>query len=1110
MFKQLHYFKSWLLLMLCTFVGASSAWAEDVTIGVGTSSITWTADGNNYQATSGDFTLRYEKGSYTNSISGGLQSKELRLYSGTNFVVSSTKTITKIVYTVADGSGNNYSVSALSTADGHLVSGVWTGSANSVSASLSAQNRIKSVTITYEGSDPSDTRTSTAVTIDASGITNTNVFNGTAAGSLSATVKAGETTVDGASVSWSSDDTGVATIDATGAVTLVGAGSTVITASYAGDETNYKPSSDTYTLTVTNADPSAVWVKVDLADLKASDVFVIVGNNGSNYALSNDKGTGSAPSAVAVTVDGNNLTGTVADNIKWKISGNATDGYTFYPNGSTDTWLYCTNTNNGVRVGTNDNKTFEIKDDYLYNKGTSRYIGVYNSEDWRCYTSINSNIKDQSFAFYKKPSSSTKEDAGLVYATTSYEVNLGESFTAPELTNPNNLTVTYASTNTDVATVEASTGAVTLAGAGSTVITASFAGDDTYEAGSASYTLTVVDPNAPGTENNPYTVAQAIDNTPSSGTSANVYIKGIVSQFFGADITDDNYHRYYISDDGTTSTQLLVFGGKGLNDVAFSSADDLLLGDEVVIVGQLKTYSNAPEVAGDNYIVTLNRKTLSSITLSGTYATSFVEGSEFNHDGVVVTARYSDQTTADVTSQAEFSTPDMTQVGEQTVTVSYGGKSTSYNITITEAPTHTATFSVNGTTSTEDFKEGAAITFPSVTAPTGYTFMGWTETAISTTQETAPADLTSSTTMGNADITYYAVFAVGTGSGEDTYEQLTSQSFDANATYVIAGKQSSTVNTMYYLQSYGGTDEDVNWGVATTTPATATPVQFTLSGTASALVAQDNSGNYLTCFSAKKFAMSSTSTTVYLDEDGAIKSASDGNLLRYNYNSGNGGFRWYAGTTGTQAYFYKVIPGTTYSDYCTTIQPVAITITSAGAASFSSTKALDFSNVEGLKAYKATSKSDSYVHLDEVAQVPAGAGVIVKGAEGTYNVPVATGDVAALDGNLLVGTAEAEYTVGDDYGKVFKYVKTNTGVVGFQKAKEGWTCQVGHAYLYFPETQAREFIGIFDEDISTGIEAIDNSQLTMDNDAPAYNLAGQKVGKGYKGIVVKNGKKVVK
>ena len=57
----------------------------------------------------------------------------------------------------------------------------------------------------------------------------------------------------------------------------------------------------------------------------------------------------------------------------------------------------------------------------------------------------------------------------------------------------------------------------------------------------------------------------------------------------------------------------------------------------------------------------------------------------------------------------------------------------------------------------------------------------------------------------------------------------------------------------------------------------------------------------------------------------------------------------------------------------------------------------------------------------------------------------------------------------------------------------------------------QDFVLYLDDDnTTTGIEAIENGQLTIDNDAPAYNLAGQKVGKGYKGIVIINGKKVVK
>lgn len=84
-----------------------------------------------------------------------------------------------------------------------------------------------------------------------------------------------------------------------------------------------------------------------------------------------------------------------------------------------------------------------------------------------------------------------KENAGLAYSASEATVTLGqEPLTLPTLTNPNNLDVTYSSSDEAVATVSA-TGEVTPVAAGTAVIKASFAGNDTYNAGSASYTLTV-------------------------------------------------------------------------------------------------------------------------------------------------------------------------------------------------------------------------------------------------------------------------------------------------------------------------------------------------------------------------------------------------------------------------------------------------------------------------------------------------------------------------------------------------------------------------------------------------------------------------------------------
>lgn len=154
------------------------------------------------------------------------------------------------------------------------------------------------------------------------------------------------------------------------------------------------------------------WEKVALADVTSSDVVVITMYNISTskyYAMSNENGAGAAPSAVQVTVANDKITSTVADNLKWNITPSS-GSYTIYPNGTTETWLYCTGTNNGVRVGTNAVKAFGTETAssdnggglYFKHTGTSRYVGAYNNADFRCYTSINANIKNQNLVIFKE------------------------------------------------------------------------------------------------------------------------------------------------------------------------------------------------------------------------------------------------------------------------------------------------------------------------------------------------------------------------------------------------------------------------------------------------------------------------------------------------------------------------------------------------------------------------------------------------------------------------------------------------------------------------------------------------------------------------------------
>ena len=72
-----------------------------------------------------------------------------------------------------------------------------------------------------------------------------------------------------------------------------------------------------------------------------------------------------------------------------------------------------------------------------------------------------------------------------------FEASLEGANTFPTLVNSNGVTVEYSSSNTDAATINASTGEISLVGVGSTTITANFTGNPSFKANSVSYTLNV-------------------------------------------------------------------------------------------------------------------------------------------------------------------------------------------------------------------------------------------------------------------------------------------------------------------------------------------------------------------------------------------------------------------------------------------------------------------------------------------------------------------------------------------------------------------------------------------------------------------------------------------
>ncbi len=244
-------------------------------------------------------------------------------------------------------------------------------------------------------------------------------------------------------------------------------------------------------------------------------------------------------------------------------------------------------------------------------------------------------------------------------------------------------------------------------------------------------------------------------------------------------------------------------------------------------------------------------------------------------------------------------------------------------VTVWEKPTATFTDALHGLTTDEngvslssfnlEAEQGTPVVFPTLanqdkSAGTCegeyYIFVGWT---MSDNNDDPEDHLVTSHFLANGEaITYYAVWADAAGS--TTYTKLTSNSFSTSAHYVIGAESEGTD---YFLYSCEKTDANNSWGLVSSDPATDAPIQFTLSGTASALVATSTeaTARYLNPASGKQFfGMSATSKTVVLGASGTIESTADTyNNLRYN---SVGGLRWYTGTTtGDPAYFYEVTSG---------------------------------------------------------------------------------------------------------------------------------------------------------------------------------------------------------
>ncbi len=185
---------------------------------------------------------------------------------------------------------------------------------------------------------------------------------------------------------------------------------------------------------------------------------------------------------------------------------------------------------------------------------------------------------------------------------------------------------------------------------------------------------------------------------------------------------------------------------------------------------------------------------------------------------------------------------------------------------------------------------------------------------------------------------------------------------------------------------------------------------------------------------------------------------------------------------------------------------VEVTIGEHGAASFSSKYALDFTGSD-VYAYIITGRDGSIFTKERVYEVPANTGIIVAAAEGTYQVAVdKANDAEEIDGNMLEATSTGEYEVSEeDYGTIYGlFYSSKQKKVGFQKKKAGYVFGKDKSFLRLPAgANASE---IFFDFTATGIDTI---AVGDDMNGDTYNLNGQKVNRSYRGVIIRNGRKII-
>lgn len=339
------------------------------------------------------------------------------------------------------------------------------------------------------------------------------------------------------------------------------------------------------------------------------------------------------------------------------------------------------------------------------------------------------------------------------------------AFTAPALNNPHNVTVTYSSSDTDVAMVDSATGEIEFVGDGTTVITATSAKTAEYKAGSAQYTLVVT--GAP-VEYDFTTVAELNALASTAGEYFGSLTNAVIS--FAPDATnavikDATGSVLVYKKDGHGYKQGQTFTGeltitltKYNNASEITAIDAVFTGTGAVVdpenvtladlVGNFATWQNAYVVVEDLEVESVSGKNINVKNGDKTYVvySSAANATCVTGDIIKVTGTI-----------AQFSNKDQVKAWTtDDIVITQEHQKAKHTITFAQ-PEEGGTFTVsaNGAqiSSGAELDEDTVVTMAAIAAD-GFTFGGWTVSGATVSGNTETATFT----VGVSDVEIIANF----------------------------------------------------------------------------------------------------------------------------------------------------------------------------------------------------------------------------------------------------------------------------------------------------------------------------------------------------------------